>query len=459
MDAKLVLSYFPTHDQDGRALHKIFVPAARKLGFTVKEHWDATIKEYTQACWNDDVVVLDGTVTGRGFHNYELAIPTPIDHVLVVSRTYLPINFYGLRDAIFDREAGTLIYGAPFYPGSLSNEELLRWLYLQLLDMLPALPRSKQEKGVFGSMFRGMSKSLNAVDQRRRQSGQIFISYRSNDWSEVKLLKRRIESGEFHGGQPVAVRCFPPNTLSDEVMTEQRRWQMLSMIDRFIGPAEEIWAFESENYYDSWWTVGELATLTYRREDGFRGERPPKLRIFKPKEDNLDYAPADYLPQMSKEQRHRMARWFANCDTAQMSAEAIVVMRLLGQLPLIGQLNYLQDHVWTEEFWQHPILDCKKCRQIGKQRNWFDFDAFLWTQDPGFSRFTPEEIETYISQGQITCRHCGTSYRTVEGSPQYLYLPVINGHRTGEYLKALFNVLSKDPDEHSLVPLQTYRIL
>jgi hypothetical protein len=458
MAARPTLSIFPTRDPEGLALCERVASMARDMGFEVQEYFESNVYEYTNACWHHDVVVLDATVTHRGWHNYEIVIPAAFDHVLVVSRTHLPINFYGLRDAIVDSDTKALVYGAPLYPNSLSNEEILRWLYLQLQDLLPSLPRAKREKGMIGSLI-GMGKSFNKIDKRRKQSGQIFISYRSNDWKKVKRLKERIENGEFHNGENKAVRCFPPNTLSDEVMTEQRRWQMLSMIDRFIGPADEIWAYESENYYDSWWTLGELMTLAYRGEVGYKGNKPPKLRVFNPEGNELHYAPEDYLPVMTKSQGRRMARWFANCDTAEMGTESIAVIRLIAQLPFIGKWKYFQDHVWSDEFWQHPILDCKVCRRIGKHRNRLDVESFLWTRDPGFFRLTPQEIKQWVERRAIICPRCKSSYDLVQGPPHYLFMPVINGHRTGEYLKVVFSLESTDPEEHSLVPLPTYRLL
>lgn len=458
MSGTPTLSLFPTRDPEGQALRQSFIPLARSMGFTVREHEEPDMVVYSKACLRDDLVVLDATVTRKGWHNYEFVFPSPIDHLLVVSRHYLPINFYGLRDSIFDPEAGKLIYGTPFYPHSLTNEELLRWLFLQLCEFRPWLPRPARDKRALRSWLKGMSNSLNAIDERRKETGQVFISYRSNDWDAVKQLRRRIESGEFHGGQRMEVRCFPPNTLSDEVMTEQRRWQMLSMIDRFIGPADEIWAYQGRDYYDSWWTLGELMILAYRAEGGYRGSQPPSLRIFKPDEDRLCAAPSDYLPIMSRPQRRRMARWFVNCDTMQMGVESVVASRMLALLPLIGRLRYLQDHAWSYEFWRHPILDCKRCRRIGKQHNHVDVEAFLWSRDPGFSRFLPQEMDTWLDQRQIVCRSCNSRYPFVEGPPQYLWMRIVNGHHTGEYLKALFGLENDDPDEFSLVPIRTYRI-
>ena len=456
MSRNSALSFFPTRDSDGRALQKEFTPMAKALGFIVSEHQDANIKDYTNACWNEDVVVVDATVTRPGEHNYEIAIRTSVDHVLVVSRRYLPINFYGLRDAVWDIEAGSLIYGAPFYPNTLSNKAILRWLYLQLQEFRN--PRPDGKKRIIKSLLSSMSRSSSYCDKQQNRSGQVFISYRTKDWPGVRRLKKKIEEGRFHEGQGKAVRCLPPNALAEEVMTEQRRWQMLCMIDRFIGSVDEFWAFEGKDYYDSWWTLGELAALAYRSDIGCGRNQSPKLRVFNP-DDEEPYSPApDYLPELTSEHRNRLARWFANCDAAEICAESIVVIRLLSELPLIKRLSYFRDRVWENEFWQYPVLDCKKCRQIGKQGNRFDIESFLWTRDPGFFRFSPREIKSCILKRQITCPRCKTGYGFVQGPPQYLWMPLINGKRTGDFWKAILNIDCQD-DDFSLIPLPTYRML
>jgi hypothetical protein len=436
----------------------MFVPLARVLGFTVEEFAAASPADYAAACWNRDVVVLDATRERKGEHNYEVIMPTALDHVLAVSRNYLPLNFSVLRDSIFDPQSKTLLYAAPFYPGTQSNGKLIRWLELQLNDLKPRLPRPKDERGMFGATLRGGPRTYDLVDQMRHRDGQVFISYRSTDSDHVAALTRRIEAGEFHGGQPKAARYFPPALLSDELATEQRRWQILSMIDRFIGPADEVWVYESESYYDSWWTLGELATLAHRREVGYRGQPPPALKIFSPKEDRVRDAPENFLPQMTREQNKRMARWYANCDTASMGPEGVAAIRMMGQLPLVGLIGYFRDHVWSEEFWTHPLLDCGRCRVIGKRRNKFDVDALLWTRGPNFTRLTPEEMAEAVKAGRVVCRNCGAAYGIIADAPQHLWMPMINGHRTSEYWTAIFNVVPADPDDWSLVPLPTYRL-
>lgn len=458
MKSTFTLSLFLTRSQESLLLKEMLLPIAEKMGFTVQTVLEPNPIKYAQACWNDDVVILDASIEKKGSHNYEIALPTPLDHVLVVSRTYLPINFYGLRDSAYDHETRNLIYNAPFYPYSQPNELIARWVDIQLQDLIPFLPRPKQQKGIIGSIFKGMSNGYNMQDQRRKETGQIFISYRSQDAKGVEELKRRIEKGDFHNGQSKIVRYFPPAVLSDEIMTEQRRWQMLSMIDWFIAPADEIWVYEGDEYYDSWWTLGELATIAYRAETGYREKPMPKLKIFVPQKGVVYNAPQNYLPIMNDTHKKRMARWYANTDTAEMGPESITAIRLLGQLPILNRFSYFQDHVWTEQFWKDPILDCKKCRCIGKQRNQFDIDAFLWTKDPGFFRFASEQVKRCADQEEIICPMCKTPYRITKSPPHYLWMPTVNGHKTGEYWMLMFGIEPVEDDEYSLIPMPVYRL-
>ncbi|ELR98910.1 hypothetical protein [Gloeocapsa sp. PCC 73106] len=115
MSAKPTLAFFPTRSSEGIDLQEQFVPLAEKLGFEVQTP-SATQSNYCSACLNSDVVVFDASIEEEGQHNYANATTQQIamDHILVISRTYLPINFFGLRDG-----------GAPLYPGFQSNDYII----------------------------------------------------------------------------------------------------------------------------------------------------------------------------------------------------------------------------------------------------------------------------------------------------------------------------------------------
>lgn len=455
----LKLSVFPTRDAEGHELGQMIVTLVEGLGLAVKVHSDPSPGDYAFAYQNDDLVVLDATRSRPGEHNYGIAAPVPLDHVLVVSRNYLPLNFYGLRDGVLDAENNTLIYGAPFYPNAQTNESIRRWLDAQFREFLSSPRGHERERGLVATIFKEMPRSLDMADRRRHDTGEIFISYRSHDSERVKALRQRVEAGEVFKGARPAVRYFPPALLSDELATEQRRWQILSMIDRFMSPASEVWVFETEHYYDSWWTLGELATLAHRREVGYRSKPAPRLRIYDPATDTLRDPPAGYLPKMTHQQNKRMARWFANCDTASIGPEAVVAIKLMGQLPFVGRLKWFQDHVWSEEFWRHPILDCTRCRTIGSKRSRFDMEAFLWTRGEGITRLTPEEMKDCVGVGRVICPKCAASYFIREDAPHYLWTPIINGHHAGEYWAMLFDLDTQTLNDNFLVRSPTFRLL
>jgi hypothetical protein len=453
MSTPHVIHFFATRSDEGRQLLEDFIPRAAEAGFVVEPHHDSTPIEYAALCASAEVVVLDATVETERRHNYHFAIPQALEHVLVVSRTPLPLNFYGLREDIPDDDH-TLLRGTPLYPERLDNGRILRWLDAVLRELRPRLPRPRDQRGWWGTLRRGYRDGWDAADRRHRESGQVFISFRSSDEKGVAALAERIRLGELHDG-PRVVRWFPSGVLSRELMPEQRRWQILSSIDRFIGPAEELWVYESPEYYNSWWTLGELVTLAYRSANGYRGAVPPRLRIYDPATDTLRDAPPDYLPSLSKEQQKRMARWYVNSDTAQMGLESVAAIRMMAHLPLVGRLKYFNDYVWSDAFWRNPVLDCGACRTLGRHRDRFDLDDFLYTRGRNFRRLSPEEARAAVAGGRITCESCGTGHSARAAEPHHVWLPVVNGYHTGAFWMAIFGIEPEDPGDTWLVPLPT----
>ena len=447
------LSFFATRSQDGLELIGGFEDVVRAEGFEFKLFREGTSGiDYVRECSNADVVVLDATIEQVGQHNYGFTMPMPLDHVLVVSRRPLPLNFYGLRAEITCAD-GRSVCGVPGYGQTLSNLEIVEWLRAQLRLLRPRVPRPATDKGFFRMPLRSMPDSLDRLDEYRRATGHVFISYRSHHSARVAMMR----DGVVREGRR-RVRFFPPGILSLELLAEQRRWQILSMIDRFIGPAEEVWIYETDDYYNSWWTLGELMTLAYRRYAGYRGKRPPRLSRVEPGTGRLLSLTDDFLPQLTVAQRRRLARIYANSDSALVAPEAVVVMRGLSRMPLVGRLKYFHDHVWSDVFWRYPVLDCWRCRRIGERKNKIDVDAFLALQDPGMHRLSPGAMREALAMGEITCPGCGGGYRIEAAEPQYIWAPNINGHPTGRYFAALMGLAPVEQEETSIVMLPSYRL-
>ncbi|HEV2915096.1 MAG TPA: hypothetical protein VGX92_17600 [Pyrinomonadaceae bacterium] len=429
------VSLFAVSNPEGEALARAFVERARDaFNLNVRVYERATQSDLFRACLKDDIVIFDASVeTG---HNYAAATAQPmvLDHVLVASRTYLPLNFYGLRED-----------GAPSYPQPLyrSNEELIEWLCKQVKELLQDAVQPNGNRG-FINYFKLMRSSLKKQEGRWNQRGRIFISYRSRHLKAVERLKQRIENGEVQAVAHSSVNFLRPGELvfEDEVLTEFRHWQLASMIDRKIGAADEMWIYGTDDYMASWWTRAELVTVAYRRANNTRA---PRVRLFDPSTDTLQDPPENLLPPINREEKRRMARWYANTDPGSMGPESLQPMRLYAQLPLIGRLKYFQDHVWSEEFWNEPLLACTECQKKAGPQLRIDLNAFLWLREPHLVRLTPAQLETSVQQGYVNCHRCGTLFEIKEAEhPRYFWMPVRYGKATG-------------PDGQSLRVLPVFR--
>jgi|HubBroStandDraft_3_1064219.scaffolds.fasta_scaffold19079_2 hypothetical protein len=465
MRKRPTMGVFPACNDDGRQLAEGLVALGGELDYDVQIrepkrpiHGPDAADSYMRSCHEYDLVILDGTIAPRGQHNYEFAVPLPLDTVFVVGRSHLPLNFGSLRDSVAGAD-GKLLYNSAFFGQTLSNAELLARLRLQLAPLRSVLPREPRPGGPlagFVPFLPGSFKSsLDALDRRRGQGGEVFLSYRAPHHAIAEELAADLAAGRH--GVPRSARFFSPGELSVEVAPQQRRWQILSAIDRFIGPASELWIVETEDYYESWWTLGELATLAYRRNTGYRGQVPPRLRIFDPGRAEVRDAPDDFLPHLSAEQEKRFARWFANSDAMTTGPEAVVAMYALRHVPLLGRLGYFNDLVWSEEFWRHSILECPRCRVLGRARNRFHVDDFLWTRGLGFTRVPPEEMQHCMSSGGIVCPSCSTRYPLQSASPQYLWVPLLRRDLTATLFRRLFELPEDDPEEVALIALPAHR--
>ncbi len=457
MSTRISVSFFGTGSVAGLALQQAVIALVEgEYHFLMKRSTSVYEQiDIARACLEDDIVIFDASIEPGNLHNYDAAVGHLIymDHALVVSRTYLPLNFSGIREG-----------GAPSYPnpytasdGTFSNEQILSWLREQIAALLPALPRSEREKGVLRSL--GVIRaSTDLQDQYRNARGQIFISYRSSGLKKLgnqteqttrrplieedpdeldrvgvqqvlnrlNELKREIEVGTYTNGEPHSVRFILPGELAyaNELLTEMRRWQVLTIIDRYMGAADEVWIYRTDDYLQSWWTQGEIVTMSYRREAGTKN---PKIRIFDYASRTVINAPPLYLPSMTRAERKRMARWYANTDPWEIGPEGIVPMRIYASLPLIGRLKYLQDHVWSEEFWEYPRLPCSDATLSGVARP-FSVNDFLWIKD---HTLTPAHLQEAIKHGEVVCPFCRTAYQLRQLPPRYLWYPRRMGKVTG----------------------------
>ena len=428
--------FFAVSNPEGMELARLFVELSRaEFGLQVSVIEGAAQTDLHRACLDGRIVVFDASVEEG--HNYAAATmqPAVLEKALVVSRTYLPLNFYGLREG-----------GVPDYPEPAfqTNETILMWLREQLGGLLRDAARKPLRSGLIG-YFRAMLESLDSQEQRWNSQGRIFISYRSRCHAEVARLGQRIRDGLMNGVPPSSVRFLRPGELvyEDELLTTFRHWQLASMIDRKIGAAEELWVYLTEDYLASWWTRAELVAIAYRLASG---RVAPRVRVYDPATNTLHNLPEGWLPSFTPEQRRRLARWYANSDPGSMGFELVPVMRHYASLPLLGRLKYFSDPVWSDEFWENPLLPCSTCQHESATPGGIDMDSFLWLREPHLVPLSIDQLEDAVQRGRLSCPVCQTTYETREApNPRVLWMPTRYGRATG-------------PDGASLISLPVYRL-
>ena len=426
MGKQRILSFFASPSKAGQALGDEIENLALELDLALKIPSNPTPVHVALACCNDDVVIFDGSIEEEG-HSYEVAYEQlkRLRHVLIIGRTPLPLNFLGLRGD-----------EAPNYPTVFNNEDILAILRQEL----PLMPkRSWLEKGL-PFMLVAQSRSTSWAMQRRKEQGKIFISYRSRYKADIQKLQEKLKNGGLHQGQSQTMFFFPPGSLAfeDEVMAAMRRWQILSIIRDYIYDCEEFWIYKTDDYLDSWWTRGELATFIYR------GSTSKRIRLYDAKDKAVRDVSPDELPVLTKGEHDRMARWFANTDPMAMGAESTIILGNVAQTPL-GKMSFFNDPVWKEEFQHYPVVQCssKQCnskRRETPEQLTFDVDGLLWMHEDNLFPVESQQLKDVAQEGMaIVCPRCGASYKIVrEPLDRYLYLalPVGTGPK-GKNLQSL----------------------
>ena len=254
-----------------------------------------TVNDCILSCYKDDLVIFDASIEGDNheLNNYRLAnaLQSPLEHVLVVSRTYLPLNIYTYKTG-----------GFPSYKQQfLSNEKILTWLKKEFTRIDFRLLRDRNTKEIKG-IVNYIKDSKTKHDSIRSAETSVFISFRTKyaqkeKNSEYKYsvseLAKRIEAGCY--GKPRTVKYLDNGSLvfNTELLTQWKAWQLLCIIEKeYISYCDEMWIYASDDYLNSWWTMGEQILFSYLMHQKI-DKRPSsyalkKLMVYYPKEDRIE---------------------------------------------------------------------------------------------------------------------------------------------------------------------------
>jgi hypothetical protein len=496
-EAKMKITFFRSRNEASAELaarlkQALAAGALRGLTVEVRVQEGGTQADMLRACLGDDAVIFDGSVEDDVGSNYAAATAQPMamDHVLVVSRTHLPLNFYGLREGGSPNSGGTTDGR-----NELDNEELLPWLLVQIED-LATHPRPPSERilleldqsmvplasAITSASEAIMHRSLDLQKERRRRT--VFVSYLSKYSRGYKgktpPVGERVEDlieqlPKLRGRPDLTTKYWPPGSLSSEFMTEQRRWQVVSIVDRYIRTAEEFLVFESPDYLESWWTQAELVMVGYSRASSGGGEgprviryRPPQLEqrrgVARPASVSFEEADPTYVPLLPEPERREMTRFLSNADPGTSGLESAKAMRAFADLPApllwlafkggrwtrqrlglmppgsvlakVDELTTFKDfkqsvksRAYKESFWTDRIVTCRKCRPTGRVP--FDAKQFVHSRGPGMYRVHEGDLERALQRGEWSCEK-GHRFRVVEDElPHFHWWAVRMGRTTG----------------------------
>lgn len=461
----------------------------------MKTIFDGDQADMTFAGLRDDIVIFDASIEDATGSNYKAAQmwPSCMEHFLVVSRTRIPLNFQPFHDGGTPETAGEQTN----HPLVLDNYYLVKWIQEKLKLLEPQMPRPQDDRldlqidqleaniDIFSKVSNKLiSNSIKRRDLYRQTTGRSFISYLSKYYRSTKDNEPNVETLEKyikdkHQDPNYPVLYFRPGEIASEFMTKQRRWQVLSIIDWRIRAVDEVWIFETDDYYDSWWTQAELASLAYIKY-GYQNElsdyKLPRIFVCKPKGNDLDVREAepDFIQEITPKNSRTFGRYLSNSDPLTMGYELVPAMRNLSNFPVpiqwishqvVGLLmramrplmpTYFdkysslfsfdrfremispqdsedkQSGVFSESFWNDRIVICPCCKGRNIAKHNFDFKNFMLHKQTGQFLISPDEMGKIKESHLWQCEKCKFKFLVVEeNNPQFIWWPVRANHPTG----------------------------
>ncbi|HEX9929492.1 MAG TPA: hypothetical protein VGB02_13220 [Pyrinomonadaceae bacterium] len=424
------VSVFITGSSDSEALFQLILTGLRESG--VVRGWLIHVYDYPvstsfflEQCHNTDIIILDATIEDDGSHNYCVAPRMYMDHVLSVSRTYLPINYGGIRSG-----------GVPKYPDKLSNKEIANWVIEQVRELAAAEPR-KIGKYTALEFMRAQQEGFRLYLERIKASANEFVSYRSSGVSTLqKLIEERHGIATSLAGDSRHLFWFQPGELvfEDELLTPYRRWQVFFYIEPYISHAKRFLILSSPDYLKSWWTVGELIILAY---NNYTSRSLPQIVVVDPDTWHETPLEPDSLPEFNRGTFLRFNRYQKASDEHETIPEFQKTARLIRNIPFLNRWSLIKEAFWDDSFYDYAIVPCRNC--AGKPQNQFQMstksliesvrqinvDSFFDMRLSGLFQLSLPEIDYCLANNRpIKCPHCGAYMRfREEPNPRYLWLP------------------------------------
>ncbi len=326
------ISIFPTRSSEGA-----------KLADRISRHFsmqDTVVRVYDRreefvsdsivfsAILTDNLVIFDATRENED--NFDIALPplARFPHVVIISRNYLPEDFDGWQ------------YG--FYPSynekTKNSDEIFAYLVTNTTHLLGQ--REVFERYTSANK-RSTTVRLSEMRRATMSGSTAFISFRTRFQTDVEALARRISSG--HYGVDISAHFLGNGALvfSDEILTEHRRWDLIRRLSILIEDCDQFWIYLTEDYFNSWWTLGEICSLLLA---DWKGKRK-RIVIYDPRSDTVTDVPMESLPRLEP---YQISYLFARQEALDASMQTMhqKISRLVHRI-LVTPLGVFNPVAWV----------------------------------------------------------------------------------------------------------------
>lgn len=463
----ITIAFFKAPTTQGLELYTMF---CRKMeGYVLRGHPVQLIEQKVykmrpslMACLDADVVIFDGSIEGD-HEQYRAAIELMkyLDHILIVSRTPLPFNFEGMRKGGAPQLIRT---GTVEYSDSMTNEDILEWILDTLENSSMELPRKlkmnlrvdeyrQNMQKVTNVEIKMITDSMERMEEIDRQEG-VFVSYLSKyskfyqgKHSEMPFVEDLFESiSQISKVSMDKIRYFPPGQISLEFMTGQRRFEIASITEKFIGGCKAFWIYDTPDYASSWWVYGEKMSLLHIY--GRAMDKCPDIYVVKPvKEEDGSWKfhlqryittqeKKDFLPELTPFQERELERLYMNSDPETSGYEQVEKMRKYARMPdfllkmqlkveapfiaammkrvldgsdvdenekqealnELQNMNFMMENVrsyaYTKEFWENHIIECPICRASSNEI--MTPERYMYFKGTYFHQIAQSEYQTVM---------------------------------------------------------------
>ena len=230
----ITISIFPAVSQPGQELYELLLKKTENYfikGYPVKLiKRNYNMESSLEACFHDDVVIFDGSIEAETNAQYlgALELMKSLDYVLIVSRTFLPYNFEGMRDGGAPK---AILTGTTAYCDRMSNAQIAKWIMQTLEESNLELPRSLKQNmswqelkrnhdyitKIEAQMMSGSRERMNCHFRRQKVFVSYLSRYSSNHLSaelELAINGRRVRHSLSPGGGGISVTTLVSGTVA-----------------------------------------------------------------------------------------------------------------------------------------------------------------------------------------------------------------------------------------------------